>query len=47
MWLQERNVVYEEVSLSAVLVMVFHNDEDAMMFKLAWPEDLEQLATPR
>lgn len=47
MWLFERNMNFEEVSIAAVLVMVFPDPEEAMMFKLAWGEQLEQLQTPR
>ena len=47
MWLFDRKFTVEEVSLSAVLVMVFEHEDEAMMFKLAYGDQLEQLAIPR
>ncbi len=47
MWLRDHDIYYEEISMAGVLVMTFPKDDEALLFRLAYGENLEQLAMPR
>lgn len=47
MWLMDHDMTYEEMTSSGVLFVTLTHDDEALMFRLAYGEYLEQLAMPR